>query len=66
MKWVNLVEDCPKDSTVGLVTYYIFIVIVIRAGFKMGNWFVPAQLRTKPGLSPIPNHSSIRGNRVSW
>jgi hypothetical protein len=24
-----------------------------RAGFNMGIWFVPAQLRIKPGASPI-------------
>jgi hypothetical protein len=25
----------------------------------MGTWFFPAQLKTNPGLSPIPNHCSI-------
>jgi hypothetical protein len=25
----------------------------------MGFWFVPAQLRTKPGESPIPDQGSI-------
>ena len=35
------------------------------AGFKMGNWFVPAQPRTKPGLSPIPPNVPS-WCRVSW
>ena len=37
----------------------------LRAGFKMGTWFVPAQPRTKPGLSPIPPNVPS-WCRVSW
>ena len=35
-------------------------------GFKIGIWFVPAQLRTKPGLSPIWITFPSKWCRIRW